>query len=216
MAVDIRCGADAGSGLHTSSLMISLLVILEELVHTDFGTMDLTLVRQRLAAQTPEPTVAGQACAFLDALAVVQHRAREEVYVWAAQRVVGPLVSEFPGTFKGHTSTRTLLLQLGQAAPALVTEVLPESVCPDFWEDFLDSETIRIGFDGAEEAAWALQGIAGGLGAHFGERVDASRGVAPPMLTDRRLVDVKVVPERRGSSRGGRPSFGLSSAGTRS
>ncbi len=196
--------------------MISLLVILEELVHTDFGTMDLASVRQRLAAEAPEPTVAGQAGTFLDALAAVQHRPREEVYVWAAQRVVGPLVSEFPTVFKGHTSTRTLLLQLGQVAPALVTEVLPESACPDLWEDFLDSETIRIGFDGPEEAAWVLQGIVAGMGAHFGERVEASRGVAPPMLSDRRLVDVKVVPERRGGGRGGRPSFGLSSAGTRS
>jgi hypothetical protein len=196
--------------------MIPLLVILEELVHTDFGTMDLNSVRQRLAAQSPAPTVAGQACAFLDALAVVQHRPREEVYVWAGQRVVGPLVAEFPAIFKGHTSTRTLLLQLGQVAPALVADVLPESVCPDFWEDFLDSETIRIGFDGPEEAAWALQGIAAGLGTHFGERVDASRGVAPAALTDRRLVDVKVVPERRGGGRGGRPVFGLSSAATRS
>jgi hypothetical protein len=196
--------------------MISLLVILEELVHTDFGTMDLTSVRQRVAGQAPASTVAGQACAFLDALAVVQQRPREEVYVWAGQRIVGSLVSEFPAVFKGHTSTRTLLLQLGQAAPALVSEVLPESVCPDLWEDFLDSETIRIGFDGPEEAAWVLRGLATGMGAHYGERVEASPGVAPPALTDRRLVDVKVVPERRGGGRGGRPSFGLSSAGTRS
>ncbi len=196
--------------------MIPLLILLEELVHTDFGTADLSAVRERLRDRPPDEDVRDRAKALLDALAAVQRRRPDEVYVWAGTRLVMPLAKDFPGIVRGHTSARTLLLQLAQVAPTVVADVLPGVTCPEFWQDFLDGETIRIGFDGPVEAAWLLEGVARGLGTHFGERVDTSRADAPPALKERRLVDVKVVPERRSGSRAGRPTTGLSSAGIRS
>ncbi|MEQ1692457.1 MAG: heme NO-binding domain-containing protein [Gemmatimonas sp.] len=193
--------------------MTSLLLLLEELVDADFGATDLHAVRKSLGARgdsSADPAV--EAKAFLDALAIVQRRTPAQVYVWAGTRLAAPVAKLLPKLTKGHTSTRSMLLQMTQMANMLAAELLPESTCPDFWADYLDGETVRIGFDGPREVAWVLEGAVKGLGTHFSERVDVSLPDAPAGLLERRLVDVKVRQERRSS----RPTSGLSAAGSRS
>jgi len=200
-------GADDGTGLHRFPHMTTpLLVHLEDLVLADYGNGDLAAVRARLADRASLPSdapLAMRAKQFLDALAQVQHRAPDQVYVWAGTRLVAALAREFPAVFRDHTSTRTVLLQLGSVVSALAAELLPDASVPEFWEDYLDATTVRVNFDGPVEVQWLLEGATVGLAGQYGELVQASRGVSPASLPDRRLLDVKVIPDRRGGSRGG-------------
>ena len=193
--------------------IMSLLVHLEDLVLADFGAGELSAVRSALAARpcADLPEV-GRLKQFLDTLAVVQHREVDQVYVWAGTRLTAVLAKECPALLRGHTSIRTVLLQLNQASGSALAELLPEATAPDFWEEYLDATTIRVGFDGPIEVKWLLEGITGGLAGIFGERVETRRGVAPAALPDRRLVDIQVVPDRRGMARS---TAGVTSAGSR-
>jgi hypothetical protein len=185
-------------------------LLLEEFIEDDFGTAELKGVRAQVNGRNADASPAAAAKAILDALATAQRRTPEETYLWAGTRLAAPITKLLAPVFRGHTSTRTIVLQMSSLSAQVVRELLPETDCPDFWEDFLDGETVRIGFDGPAEVAWLLEGIVRGLGAHFGERVDVGRPAAPVALTERRQLDVKVVPERR--SRG---SAGLSAAASR-
>lgn len=205
-------GADDGVNALTLHSMTAhaLHSLLEEFIEDDFGVTDLKAVRSQLNGQVDEslPTIGAKA--MLDALATAQRRTPEQVYVWAGTRLAAPVTKLLPQVFRGHTSARTLVLQLSAISSAVVSELLPDATCPDFWTDFLDGETIRIGFDGPAEVAWLLEGIVNGLGAHFGERVNVGRPATPAALTERRLLDVKLTPERRS-----RATAGLSAAGLR-
>jgi hypothetical protein len=188
----------------------ALHLLLEELIEADFGVADLKAMRSQLPVATDDAFPAAGAKSMLDALASAQRRTAEQVYVWAGTRVAAPVTKLLPSVFRAHTSTRTVILQLSSLAAAVVTELLPDATCPDFWEDFLDGETVRIGFDGPTEVAWLMEGLVRGLGTHFGERVEVGRPATPPALKDRRLLDVKVSPERRS-----RQVAGLSAASLR-
>jgi hypothetical protein len=193
-----------------------LLTMLADLVHDDYGAAELSLVRKQLALGTGRESVVGEVGRFLDALAVVQKRPTRDCYVWAGRRLAAPVSKSRPAWLRDHTSVRTILLQFGRVAPAVVANLVGEGACPEFWEDFLDGETVQIGFDGPEEVAWVIEGAVGGLSEFFGERAELSRGVPAASLLERRLVNVKVIPERRAPQRGARPVVGLSSPGLRS
>ena len=193
-----------------------LLALLADIVHDDFGPVELSLVRERLALAPVHESGVGEVGRFVQALAVVQKQTVRETFVWAGRRLVAPVCKARPGWLRDHTSVRTILLQLGRVAPTVVETLIGEGHCPDFWEDFLDGETIQIGFDGPEAVAWVLEGAIAGLSEHFNERAELSRGVPPATLLERRLLNVRVIAERRVTQRGARHAVGLSSSGQRS
>lgn len=200
----------------TNQTTSPLLTLLADLVHDDFGPVELSFVREHLALGTVSESVVGEVGRFLKALAVVQKRPAKDCYVWAGRRLAAPVAKSRPAWLRDHTSVRTILLQFGRVAPAVVESIVGEGTCPDFWEDFLDGETVQIGFDGPEEVAWVIEGAVAGLSEFFGERAELSRGVPAASLLERRLVNVKVIAERRAPQRGARPTVGLSSSGFRS
>ena len=200
----------------TSQTTTPLLALLADLVHDDFGPVELSLVRERLAQTAVSDSAVGEVGRFLNALAVVQKRPVKDSYLWAGRRLVAPVAKDRPTWLRDQTSLRTILLQLGRLAPSVVETLVGEGTCPEFWEDFLDGETVQIGFDGREEVAWALEGAVVGFSELFGERAEVSRGVPAASLLERRLVNVRVIAERRATQRGARPTVGLSSSGHRS
>ena len=185
-------------------------LLLEEFIETDFGAAELKAMRAHLSEGITDEFPAVAAKAILDALAAAQRRTPEQAYTWAGTRLGASITKLLPQAFRGHTSARSIILQMSAISAAVGRQLLPETALPEFWEDFLDGETIRIGFDGPAEVAWVLDGVVRGLGAHFGERVEVGRPSGPAALTERRLLDVKVIPERRS-----RASAGLSASASR-
>jgi hypothetical protein len=192
--------------------MASLLALLEDLVFAEFGAGELLAVRQRVVPLGDDAPPSAVAKRFLEALALEQRRKPQQVYVWAGTKLVAPILKVMPAATGGHTSTRTMLLQLSQLLPRVVAEFLPGSACPEFWGDLQSGDVIRVGFDGAEELAWVVEGAVHGLAAHFGEEVDVTHAYAPRALKDRRLLDVWVIPKSRPPVRPNSPARGLSSA----
>jgi hypothetical protein len=61
----------------------------------------------------------------------------------------------------------------------------------------IDAETLRVSFTGSSDMASLLEGAVRGVGRHFGERVEPTRAFSPAYAPDRRLIDVKITPDRR-------------------
>lgn len=193
--------------------MLDVPVLLHDLIELDFGSTELAAVRDR-ASLPPGTASHVQAAQTLHALATVQRRSPADVFRWAGTRAVPALVKAYPSWIRLHSSARTVFLQLSHIAPQMISELFPDAAAVDVWEDMLGKDQIRLSFDGAEEVAWLLEGLASGIGAHFGERVTAKRGTAPVTLVDRKIIEIEVTADRRGGGRGGVPAApGLTSIG---
>jgi hypothetical protein len=177
--------------------MLSLLVLLEDCVRIEFGPTELAAVRAVASERTTGPTTLDKARGFLSAIAEVRRKREPEVYRWFGKLLVEPLIKAVPQLVKGHSSTRTIALQLGNLARTAVAAMAPGLPCPDFWTDLLDADSLRVGFDGPEPVADILDGVLRGFAVHFSELIEIERGVAAPNLTQRRLLDLKVLPDRR-------------------
>lgn len=180
--------------------MTTLLVLLEDCVLHEFGAPALDAVRSAASGKASGSGTVEKAVAFLEALGVVRKQPMADCYRWAGQVLAAPVLRLGLPTLKEHTSTRTLLLKLHEVIPQVMASIAPGVSAPDVWEDLLNDHTIRVAFDGPEEVAQILEGAAAGLGPHFREVVQVSRGTPPATLASRRLVDVSVRPERRSGS----------------
>jgi hypothetical protein len=181
--------------------MSTLLPLLNDALRAEFGAADLAAMHAIADAQrTGATATATHANALLRAAMTVRKKSEAEVYRWAGAQLAMHVVKSTPSVAKGISSTRTVLLQLNRLAVEAVSALMPDALCPDFFEDLLGSDTTRIGFDGPESVALMLEGAVMALGAHYGERIDVSRGTPNVVLVERRLVDVKVLPDRRSGS----------------
>lgn len=195
--------------------MTLLLAALEDLVIAEFGHRDLNELRRHLASPDDEMSTAQRARQFLESLALVQKKPPQLVFIWAGSGLIARLLQTTPTATSGHTSVRTVLLQLNLLIARFVAEQLPDAACPEFWGDLMGGDVVRVGFDGDEEVAWVLEGAVRSLAKHFGEEVEITRATARQTLKDRRLVDVR----RLAKARPSRPNLtpvGLSSGGLRS
>jgi len=191
--------------------MRSILTLLEDAVQTDFGASELVKVR---AAASDRMRIAKRAeglesrlLSFIEGLAVVRRRPPEEMYTFAGTRLVPLVFKEVAPVIRGLTSTRPMLLQITRVAPSVLELVLPGNQFPDFDCEMIDSDTLRVGFEGTQEQAWIFEGVAIGIANYFGERVQVKRADSPAYNPRRLLVDVRVIPERRGSA--GAPPGGV-------
>jgi hypothetical protein len=181
--------------------MRSILVLLEDLVRSEFGSGDLAAVRAVAASRLGTVGVGdgpvGRVSAFVRALSEVRRRPLPEVYIFVGMRLVPSVVKDVPTNAQEPPSTRQVLLQLDQCAPPILDSLLPGVQVPSFDVELIDVEALRISFVGADDAASALEGVVHGLGLHFGERVEVRRVTPPSYAPDRRLLDVKITAERR-------------------
>ncbi len=177
--------------------MSSLLVLLEDCIKLEFGPGELAAVRAVAAERRDTSTTLQKTAALLSAVAEVRRKRESEVYRWFGKLLVEPMLREFPQLIKGYSSTRSLLLQCHQLATSAMTVFLPGTPCPELWADLLDQDSLRIGFDGPEEIAQLIEGVVQGFGVHYSELVEVSRATPPPQLAERRLIDVRVLPDRR-------------------
>ena len=180
--------------------MMTLLVMLEEGVRAEFGPTELAAVRAVAAERARGGSTLEKANGFLRALGDVRQLSFDDVLRWAGQMSVGPLLAMGLPSSRGHTSTRTLLLKLSAVIPEALKALAPGAVVPDVWEEMLSDDVTRIAFDGPESMALLLEGAAKGLGHHFSDVVAVARGTPPAALTERRIIDVTVRPERRSGS----------------
>lgn len=180
--------------------MSTLVVRLEDCIRREYGPSELAAVRLRAAADVAGDTQIAKADALLRAVCYVRRRPPSEVYVWAGAQLAPSLLKDGPDVLSEHESLRTMLLQVNTMAPRIVDAMSPGSTPPEFWEDLIDGETTRIHFDGPEEIGWLLEGFARGVCTHFAEWVLVTRGLAPSILKERQIIEVKIRPERRTSS----------------
>lgn len=179
--------------------MSTLVVRLEDCIKREYGPSELAAVRLRAAADVAGDSQVAQADALLRAVCYVRRRPPSEVYVWAGAQLAPSLLKDGPDVLTEHESLRTMLLQVNAMAPRVLDVLSPGTKPPEFWEDLMDGETTRIAFDGAEEIAWVLEGFARGVCTYFAEWVMVTRGMAPAILKERQIIEVKIRPERRTS-----------------
>ncbi len=181
--------------------MRSILVLLEDLVREEFGPRDLEAVRMLAAKKLGEPGVepgpVGRVESFVQAVAEVRRRPLAEVYTFLAMRLVAPVLKQFPALTRDLPSTRSVLLQINQIAPPIVDALAPGVAMPAIDVELIDVDSVRMSFMGASDAASMIEGVVRGLGTHFGERAEPLRVAPPTYAPDRRLIDVKILPERR-------------------
>ncbi len=72
--------------------------------------------------------------------------------------------------------------------------------------ELIDLDSVRMSFMGASDAASMMEGVVRGLGTHFGERAEPLRVAPPTYAPDRRLIDVKILPERRANGQPAAPA----------
>ena len=177
--------------------MLSPFVLAQDLIQQDFGPMELDAVRTALPPPGNGRSSLDECVDALRALAFVQKRPVEDVLRWAGEAMVAPVVRDVPALVKGHQSGTTWFPLLDGAIRTALTACGCDEAPPEFWVDFLDHSTVRIGFDGPEEIAACVEGAVRGVARHFHERVDISRPTPAAILTERRLIDVKLSPDRR-------------------
>lgn len=181
--------------------MRSILVLLEDLVRLEFGAGDLAKVREiaaeRFGDRANGTGVEGRVAAFVRAISEVRRRPLPEVYTFVGMRLTETVVKDFPMATRDRHSTRQVLQQLDQIAPAVLDALVPGVDAPAFDVELVDAEALRVSFSGPTDAASLLEGVVRGLGQHFGERVECRRSPAPAYAPDRLLIDVKFAPERR-------------------
>ena len=64
-------------------------------------------------------------------------------------------------------------------------------------EDTARAERLALSLETSDEIAACVEGAVRGVARHFHERVDISRPTPAAILTERRLIDVKLSPDRR-------------------
>ncbi len=181
--------------------MRSILVLLEDIVQSEFGPGALASVRAVAATRVTDAVYgagsAARVTAFIGAVCEVRRRPLPEVYAFIGTRLATSVVKDFPMVTRDRQSTRLVLLQINQLAPAVLDALVPGVEVPAFDVELIDAETLRLSFTGSSEMASLLEGAVRGLGQHFGERVEPSRAFSPAYAPDRRLIDVKITPDRR-------------------
>jgi hypothetical protein len=191
--------------------MRSILVLLEDLVHAEFGPKDLAAVKERAAARLHDPGrlpgAAGRVMAFVEAIADVRRRPAQEAYQFVGFRLVPPVLAEFEEVLKGHTTTRAVFMQLSRIAPQVLDVLMPGIGDGELDVELLDLESLRVRFEGPIEMVAVFEGAAVALGQHYGERVEVRRVSPPAFAPERRLLDIKVAGERRVTPEG-QPPYG--------
>lgn len=181
--------------------MRSILVLLEDIVRLEFGPGELASVRAVAATHVSDAVYgsgsAARVTAFVRALCEVRRRPLPEVYAFVGMRLAASVVKDFPMVTRDRQSTRLVLLQINQLAPAVLDALVPGVEVPAFDVELIDAETLRVSFTGTSDMASLLEGAVRGVGQHFGERVETTRAFSPAYAPDRRLIDVKVTPDRR-------------------
>jgi len=181
--------------------MRSILVLLEDIVRLEFGAGDLASVRaiavERFRDIANGTGPAGRVAAFVRAISEVRRRPLPEVYTFVGMRLTETVLKELPMITRDRPSSRLVLQQINQIAPAALDALVPGVDVPAFDVELMDAEALRVSFMGSSDAASLLEGVVRGLGQHFGERVEAKRSPAPSYAPDRRVVDVKFGVDRR-------------------
>jgi hypothetical protein len=181
--------------------MRSILVLLEDIVRLEFGANDLAKVRAVAAERFDDIAngtgPAGRVAAFVRAISEVRRRPLPEVYTFVGMRLTETVVKDFPMTTRDRHSSRQVLQELNQIAPAVLDALVPGVDAPAFDVELVDAEALRLSFLGSSDAASLLEGVVRGLGQHFGERVESKRSPAPSYAPERRLIDVKFGTDRR-------------------
>ncbi|WP_310571399.1 heme NO-binding domain-containing protein [Gemmatimonas sp.] len=181
--------------------MRSILVLLEDIVRLEFGPGELASVRAVASAHVSD-AVSGtgsavRVTAFVRALCQVRRRPLPEVYAFVGLKLAQSVVTDFPMVTRDRQSTRLVLLQINQLAPAVLDALVPGVEVPAFDVELIDAESVRVSFTGTPEMASLLEGAVRGLGQHFGERVEPTRASPPSYAPNRRLIDIKITPDRR-------------------
>lgn len=192
--------------------MRSILVLLEDLVQAEFGPRELAAVRAASSDHLNDvgrlAGAPGRVMAFIEAIADVRRRPVHEVYQFVAAKLVPLVLTEYSTLLKGHTSARTVLMQITRIAPTVLDTLIPGIPYAEFDVELLDLDTMRVRFEGPAEMLAAFEGIALGLAQHYGERAEMSRVAPPAFAPDRRMLDIKVGAERRDAKTPGRPPAG--------
>lgn len=192
--------------------MHSILSHLEQVVQAEFGQRDLAAVRAAFAERMQDadrlPEAAGAVMAFVEAVAHVRRRPVHEVYQFLALKAAPLVLPEHAALLKGHTSSRSVLMQVTRLAPSLLEAAVPGAPYAEFDVELLDLETMRVRFDGSAEMLAAFEGVVAGMAQHFGERAEMTRVSAPAFAPDRRMVDIKVGSERRAMNAPAKAPFG--------
>lgn len=181
--------------------MRSILVLLEDLVHAEFGPRDLAEVRtvaeRKMSSVGRLSGASGRVMAFAEAIADVRRRPVHEVYQFVALKLMPLVIKEHRGLFTGYTSARTAMMQITRLAPVVLDTLIPGIPDAEFDVELIDMDTLRLRFEGPAEMLAALEGAALGLALHFGERVEVKRVSPPAFAPTRRLLDVRIGVERR-------------------
>ncbi len=190
--------------------MRSILVLLEDLVQAEFGSTELAAVRASSSEHLRDvgrlAGAPGRVMAFIEAIADVRRRPVHEVYQFVAAKLVPLVLTEYSGLLKGHTSARSVLMQITRLAPTVLDTLIPGIPYAEFDVELIDLETMRVRFEGPAEMLAAFEGIAMGLAKHYGERAETSRVSPPAFAPDRRMLDIKIGAERRDPRTPARPA----------
>lgn len=188
--------------------MRSIQLLLDEVIQVEFGANDLTRIRavaaDKLTASGRGPGLGSRAMAFIEATASVRRRPESEMYAFVGTRLAPLAFKEVPNLLRSYQSTRSILLQVTRVAPAVLDAFVPGLPYPEFDVELIDGDTMRVAFDGPEPLADLFEGVALGIAQHFNERIVVSRANPPAYAPDRRMVDIRVIPERR-NREGGAP-----------
>lgn len=181
--------------------MRSIQVLLEEVIQTEFGANELNRIRSvaadRIAASGRGPELGPRAMALIEATASVRRRPANEMYAFVGTRLAPLAFKEVSNILRTYQSTRSIVLQVTRLAPAILDALVPGLPYPEFDVELIDGDTMRVGFDGPESLTDLFEGIALGIAQHFNERIVVSRANPPAYAPDRRMVDIRVIPERR-------------------
>lgn len=181
--------------------MRSIQLLLEEVIQAEFGASDLNRMRavaaDKVASSGRGPELGPRAMALIEAAASVRRRPANEMYAFIGTRLAPVAFKEVANLLRSYQSTRSIILQVTRLAPVILDALVPGLPYPEFDVELIDGDTMRVGFDGPEPLADLFEGVALGIAQHFNERIIVSRANPPAYAPDRRMVDIRVIPERR-------------------
>jgi hypothetical protein len=183
--------------------MLKIRLMMEDVVRVEFGADDLVAIRA-LADSRDRAGDDGERAvfaAFLSAVAEVRGLSPAKAHRLMGRRLVTPVLEAFPALTEAQPTAMSVILNIGQLLTKVVDALLPRVDVSALDVELLEHETLRLRFSGPAEMASLVEGVAIGLSAHFGERIEAVHFVPTEALPESRVVQIRITTERRGIER---------------
>jgi hypothetical protein len=183
--------------------MRKIRLMMEDVVRVEFGADDLVAIQALATVHAPvgQSGDAEAFTAFLRAVVEVRTMSPATVYRLMGRRLVTPVLEAFPVLTEAQPTAMSVILNIGRLLPKVVDALLPRIDMPALDVELLEHETLRLRFSGPAEMASLVEGVAIGLSAHFGERIEAVHLVPTEAFPESRVVQIRITTERRGVER---------------